>query len=109
MIVKFKKLTDDAVTPTYGSDGAAAFDLYANEDVNDRYNRAMIHTGIALEIPRGYVGLVFPRSGLATKKGLRLQNSVGVIDSDYRGEIMVGLHNDLLKGIDIHKGDRIAQ
>ncbi len=109
--MKVKKLTDTAIVPTRGSDGAAGFDLYA-DSVDDAFNtykdkdgndvvvcaggsKVKVHTGIAMAIPEGYVGLVFPRSGLATKKGLRLSNCVGVIDEDYRGEIMVSLRTDI--------------
>ena len=69
----------------------------------------MVHTGVAMEIPEGFVGLVYARSGLATKKGLAPANKVGVIDSDYRGEIMVALHNHSNKSAEIEAGERIAQ
>ena len=95
--MKIKRLTDTAQLPTRASDGAAGLDLYA--DVPGAIaiypgETKKIHTGIAIELRPYRVGLVYPRSGLATKQGLRLANSVGVIDSDYRGEIIVALHND---------------
>ena len=94
--VNIKKLDEKAVIPTYGSQFSAGADLYACIDgalTIDVGETVLVHTGIAMEIPVGYVGLVFARSGLASKKGLAPANKVGVIDSDYRGEIMVALHN----------------
>ena len=85
--VNFKKLNDDAIKPTYGTEFAAGADLYACEETDVTIaagETKLIHTGIALEIPEGYVGLIFARSGLATKRGLAPANKVGVIDSDYR-------------------------
>ena len=111
MIVNIKKLDDNALVPTRGSEYAAGYDLYANvlsETVPVGATK-LIGTGIAMEIPTGYVGLVYARSGLASKRGLRPANCVGVIDSDYRGEIMVALHNDSKEAQDIHIQDRIAQ
>ena len=110
--VKFKKLCDNAVTPTYGSTHSAGADLYAvnNEDmVILSGTTQMVHTGIAAEIPEGYVGLVFARSGLAAKKGLAPANKVGVIDADYRGEIIVALRNDSNTARVVQKGERVAQ
>lgn len=102
--------------PAYASAGAAAFDLHACIDEFIQLNvreygedRAMIPTGIAMEIPEGYVGLIFPRSGLATKNGIQLQNCVGVIDSDYRGEIKVALVNTGKSHFRVEPGMRIAQ
>ncbi len=114
MIVNIKKLTEKAVVPTYGTEYAAGADLYAclEESVSIAPGETfMIGTGIAMEIPDGYVGLVFARSGLSCKKGLAPANKVGVIDSDYRGEIKVALHNHNLKGdaIAVENGERIAQ
>ncbi len=94
MKINIKKLREDAILPTYGTEYSAGMDLYSlNDEVIVEGETKLIHTGIAVEIPEGYVGLVFARSGLATKKGLAPANKVGVIDSDYRGEIMVALHN----------------
>ena len=69
----------------------------------------MVHTGIAIELPEGYAGLIYPRSGLASKRGLAPANKVGVVDPDYRGEVMVALHNHSAEPRTIHHGDRIAQ
>ncbi len=112
MIVKIKKLSDTAVIPTYGSEGAAGADLYSaeNGDVSvPRGKTVLIGTGISAEIPEGYVGLVYARSGLATKRGLAPANKVGVIDSDYRGEIKVALYNQSDETQTVLKGERIAQ
>lgn len=115
--VKIKKLTDDAILPTYGSSKAACMDLYANckEDVIiEPHATEKIGTGIAMQPINfhensGYVGLMFARSGMATKWGLRPANCVGVIDEDYTGEIIVAVHNDKDTPNVIRKGDRIAQ
>lgn len=110
--VNVKKLCDDAVIPTYGSEYAAGADLYAclSEEVTIAPGETyLVKTGIAMEIPEGYVGLVYARSGLATKKGLAPANKVGVIDADYRGEIMVPLHNHSNKEAVIEQKERIAQ
>ncbi len=111
MKINFKKLTKNAVTPKYGSDFSAGADLYAaDESVKIAPGETkLIHTGIATEIPEGLVGLIYARSGLATKKGLAPANKVGVIDSDYRGEIMVALHNHGSEIQAVSAGDRIAQ
>ncbi|MBQ7160380.1 MAG: dUTP diphosphatase [Clostridia bacterium] len=112
MTVRFKKLNDRAVVPTYGSPSSAGADLYSAEvnDVTiDPGNTALIHTGIACEIPEGYVGLIFARSGLATKRGLAPANKVGVIDSDYRGELMVSLYNQSPDIQTVERRERIAQ
>lgn len=111
--VKVKKLREDAVVPAYGSTAAAGADLYACLD-KDQVEIApgetvMISTGIAMEIPEGFVGLLYARSGLASKKGLAPANKVGVIDSDYRGEIKVALHNHSQKAASIEQGERVAQ
>jgi dUTP pyrophosphatase len=110
--VNFKKLTDTAIVPTKGSAGAAGYDLYADEVISVGIPPGAtvpIWTGIALEIPAGYAGFIFSRSGIATKRGLRLPNCVGVVDSDYRGNVGVPLHNDtnVIQMIDPH--ERIAQ
>lgn len=112
MQIKFKKLNDGATVPTYGSEYAAGADLYAAGNGDTRIapgETKMIHTGIAVEIPEGLVGLVYARSGLASKKGLAPANKVGVIDSDYRGEIMVALHNHGTETATVSDGDRVAQ
>ncbi len=109
--VAIKKLNNDAVIPTYGTQYSAGADLYScDEDTTIKsMETAFIHTGIALEIPEGYAGLIYARSGLACKKGLAPANKVGVIDADYRGEIMVALHNHSTNDVTVAKGERIAQ
>lgn len=107
-----KRLRDDAILPVYSSAAAAGADLYACEDADVTIpagKTVLIHTGLAMAIPEGYVGLVFARSGLATKRGLAPANKVGVIDSDYRGEIMVALHNHSGEERTVERGERIAQ
>ena len=110
--INFKKFDERAVVPTYGSQFSAGADLYAvcDEDVVIEPGKTvLIHTCLAMEIPEGYGGFIFARSGLASKKGLAPANKVGVVDSDYRGELMVALHNhsDLMQSIE--NGERIAQ
>lgn len=108
--MKIKLLSDKATIPTRGSEEAAGWDLYAAESVIILpHTTAKISTDIAIEIPAGYFGAVFARSGLATKQGLRPANCVGVIDSDYRGPIIVALHNDSNETRFISGSDRIAQ
>ena len=108
--MKIKKLCENATVPTYGSKCAAGADLYSCEAVTVRAGEtALVHTGIAMAIPEGYVGLIYARSGLATKRGLAPANKVGVIDSDYRGEIMVALHNHGATEQTVELGERIAQ
>lgn len=110
--VSIKLLDPRAKVPSYGSADAAGADLYAVTDgpVEIAPGRTVvIHTGIALAIPRGYVGLTHARSGLATKQGLAPANKVGVIDADYRGELMVALHNHSGETRVVNCGDRIAQ
>lgn len=108
--VKIKKLNTNAKVPTRGSEEAAGYDLYSNSDVEIRPEGTIkVNTGIAMEIPKGYFGAIYARSGLATKEGLRPANCVGVIDSDYRGEIIVALHNDSNIVRVVEKGERIAQ
>lgn len=113
MEVNYKKLDDRAMVPVYGSEYAAGMDLSALIQKGAKRIPAgatvKIGTGIAMEIPQGYFGAIFARSGMATKRGLRPANCVGVIDSDYRGEIIVPLHNDTDKCETIRDGDRIAQ
>ena len=110
--VFFKKLDPRATTPTYGSEYAAGADLYAVADVEIAIASGatvLVHTGIAMEIPLGYVGLIYARSGLASKRGLAPANKVGVIDADYRGELMVALHNHSSVTQTVAHGERIAQ
>ena len=108
--MKIKKLCENATVPTYGSKCAAGADLYSCEAVTVRAGETvLVHTGIAMAIPEGYVGLIYARSGLATKRGLAPANKVGVIDSDYRGEIMVALHNHGAAEQTVELGERIAQ
>ena len=111
--VNIKKLSNSAKIPTHGSKEAAGYDLYA--DISDDFiviephQTVKIGTGIAMEIPDGYFGAILPRSGLATKESLRPANTPGCIDQDYRGEIIVAIHNDSNVERFINKGDRIAQ
>lgn len=110
--VNIKKLNNKATIPTYGTEYAAGADLYACIDKTLTINPGetkFIGTGIALEIPKGYAGLIFARSGLSCKKGLAPANKVGVVDSDYRGEITVALHNHSLEAKTIEPNERIAQ
>ena len=110
--VNFIKLNENAVKPTYGSQFAAGADLYACEGKEvtiEAGETKLVHTGLALEIPEGYAGLIYARSGIASKRGLAPANKVGVIDSDYRGEIMVALHNHSAMAQTIADKERIAQ
>lgn len=113
MTVEYMKLDSRATEPTKGSEGSAGFDLYAliDEGAVDipEYEGRKIRTGIAMAIPEGYFGAICARSGLATKRGLRPSNCLGVVDRDFRGEIIVALFNDSDKCQTIHDGDRIAQ
>lgn len=110
--INVKKLDERAILPTYGSLYAAGADLYAcmDEPVTIHPGETvMVHTGLAMEIPAGYAGLIYARSGLASKKGLAPANKVGVVDPDYRGEFMVALHNHSDKDAAVEPGERIAQ
>lgn len=112
MKVNIKKLTNTAKIPTRQHEGDAGYDLYADiqEPITiEPHTTEFIKTGIAVEIPTGYFGAVFARSGLASNEGLRPANCVGVCDSRYRGEYMVALHNDSSNTKIINTGDRIAQ
>lgn len=112
MEIKFKKLSDLAITPTKGSAAAAGYDLYAaiKENVTiPAHGTEKISTEIALELPEGTFGAIFARSGLATKQGLRPANCVGVVDSDYRGSVIVALHNDTDTEKIVEPKERIAQ
>ena len=110
--IRVKKLRDNAVLPTYGSDGAAGADLYAclDEDIVIYPGESVfVPTGLAMEIPENYAGLIYARSGLACKRDLAPANKVGVVDSDYRGEFMVVLHNHGKNTQKVTNGERIAQ
>lgn len=124
--VKIKRLSDIAIMPTYGSTKAACMDLYANLGFHDAmtvnglakkpnfveiepHTTVKIGTGFAFQPPEGYCGLIFARSGLATKQGLAPANKVGVCDEDYTGEYIVALHNDTDSEQYVYHGDRIAQ
>ncbi|MFQ9514927.1 MAG: dUTP diphosphatase [Eubacterium sp.] len=110
--VNIKKLKENATIPTYGTEYAAGADLYACIDAEITINPGetqFIGTGIALEIPEGYAGLIYARSGLSCKKGLAPANKVGVVDADYRGEITVALHNHSPEPKTIGPNERIAQ
>lgn len=112
MEVFVKILNDNAKLPTYGSAEAAGADLYAatiEEIWIPAHDKVKIGTGIAMELPRGIWGGIFARSGLADKQGLRPSNCVGVIDSDYRGEILVSVRNDTDEPQCVAPGSRIAQ
>lgn len=111
MDIKIKKLHSSAQEPTYGTDGAACFDLYSVSDtVVHARDSAVVRTGLAFEIPEGYVMKIYGRSGHAFKHDVRLSNCVGVIDSDFRGEVMVKLANDNNDvALLVKAGDRIAQ
>ena len=112
MQVKIKRLDEKAVVPTYGTEYSEGADLYALSDADITvmpHETTLVHTGISLEIPEGYAGLIYARSGLASKRSLAPANKVGVIDADYRGEVMVALHNHSDKPQTISAGERIAQ
>lgn len=113
--VKFTKLHNDASIPLAGSDKAAGYDIYAYLDSGiesieiQPHKTVKIGTGISVQPPAGYFGAIFPRSGLATKQGLRPANCVGVCDEDYTGEYIVAIHNDSDSPKTVRHGDRIAQ
>ena len=112
MKVKIKKLNENATIPTYGTGYSAGADLYALLDSTVEiapHETTFIHTGISVEIPEGYCGLIFARSSMGAKRGLAPANKVGVIDADYRGEIMVTLHNHSEIPATVAPGERIAQ
>lgn len=112
MELKIKKLKENAKIPTRGTDGAAGFDLYACIDEPLTLNKgdtALIPTGIAIAVPEGYAAFIHSRSGLSIKKGICLLNSVGVIDSDYRGEVCVGVIKATDAPYTIEPFERIAQ
>ena len=110
--LRIKKLRDNAQMPTYGSEYAAGADIYASLDeavTIEPGETKFIPTGLAFEIPEGYAGFVHARSGLASKRGLAPANKVGVIDADYRGEVMVALHNHGKESQTVEAGERVAQ
>ena len=110
--IAVKQLKQGAKLPTYGTQEAAGADLYACLETSVAIGpgeTVFIPTGIALEVPRGCAGLIYARSGLATKSGLAPANKVGVVDSDYRGEVCVALHNHSGEARTVRSGDRVAQ
>lgn len=112
MKIKVKKLTDTAKMPTRGSASAAGYDLYADVQTPveiEPHATVMVGTGLSMEIPEGYFGAIFARSGLAAKESLRPANCVGVVDADYRGPFMIAVHNDGETARCVTPGERIAQ
>jgi dUTP pyrophosphatase len=112
MQVRIKKLDKRAKIPTYQTEFSAGADIYTMEDDTvtiSPHETVLLHTGFAIEIPEGYAGLIFARSGLASKRGLAPANKVGVIDADYRGEFMVALHNHTDEVATVDGGERVAQ
>ena len=110
--INIKKLNDNAIIPTRGSEQAAGMDLYAcigSPIVITPHQTVKIGTGLAIELPHGYFGAIFARSGLATKQGLRPANCTGIADADYRGEYIVALHNDTDTPQIVNPMERIAQ
>lgn len=106
-----RRITSNAIIPENAYNGDAGYDLCSTEEITLKpFERALIPTGLAIQIPEGYAGFVLPRSGLALKKGLSLVNAPGLIDSNYRGELKAIVINlDPKNDIKIHEGDRIAQ
>lgn len=114
MEIKLKRMSPNAVIPTQGHIGDAGYDLYACDIPNGKVEIAphdtyMIHTGIAIAIPDGYAGLLFARSGMASKRGIRPANCVGLADAPYRGELIIAAHNDSSDWQTVENGERIAQ
>ena len=112
--MRVKRINDKATLPTHGSKEAAGWDLYALIESGGVIaikpkETEIIHTGIIVEVPQGYFGGIYARSGLATKRGLRPSNCTGVVDSDFRGEVLVGLYNDSDETQIVCHGDRVAQ
>ena len=110
--IRVKKLNENAILPTYGSVEAAGADLYAclEEAVTvEPHETKLIPTGLAMEIPSGCAGLIYARSSMGSKRGLAPANKVGVIDSDYRGQVMVALHNHSQEDQVVNPGERVAQ
>jgi dUTP pyrophosphatase len=113
-IINFVKLSPSAQTPTSGSELAAGYDLHADLEGLDKivippHTYKKISTGIAIALPQGTFGAIYPRSGMATKRGLVLANTVGIIDADYRGAVIVALKNDSDEMQVVEHGERIAQ
>ena len=112
MKINVKKLNENAILPSYGSEFAAGADLYAcieSEVTVAPHTTVMIPTGLALELPVGYAGFIYARSGLASKRNLAPANKVGVVDCDYRGEVKVALHNHGETAQTVAVGERVAQ
>lgn len=112
MQIKLQLLRDNAVVPTIATSGSAGYDLYSaseNTEIVNSGERLLVPTGILLEIPLGYYGAICSRSGLALKYGLIVLNAPGIIDSDYRGEIKVILHNTAEEPVEVKPKDRVAQ
>lgn len=112
MKINMKRLTETAMLPQRGSDYAAGYDLFADiqEELEIQpHETKMINTGLSMEIPAGYFGGIFARSGLSSKEGLRPANCVGVVDADYRGPVCVALHNDSPAIRKVAPGQKIAQ
>ena len=110
--IRVKKLRENAVLPTYGSQWAAGADLYAclEDTVTiEPHQTVFVPTGLALEVPVGCAGLIYARSSMGAKRGLAPANKVGVVDSDYRGEVMVALHNHGMVPQMVEHGERVAQ
>ena len=108
--IKIKKINEFAKIPTQGSKYSAGYDLYSCiDEYIEPHSTRKINTGLSVELPHGYFGAIFARSGLATKEGLRPSNCVGICDEDYRGEYIVALYNDSDEIRSIKTGDRIAQ
>lgn len=112
MKIMIKKLKENAIIPTKGSEKSAGYDLYAcieNPILISPHETVMVGTGVAMELPNGTFGAIFPRSGISTKRGLAPANKIGVCDSDYRGEYMIALHNHSNETQWVNPGERIAQ
>ena len=112
MRINIKKLNENAKMPTYGSEYSAGADLYAATDRDTVIlpnETKLIGTGLSIEVPEGYGAFIYARSGLASKRGLAPANKVGVVDADYRGEVMVALHNHSTEAQTVSAGERIAQ
>ena len=110
--IRVKKLKSSAILPTYGSTGAAGADLYACLDgavTIEPHQTVFVPIGLALEVPEGCAGLIYARSSMGAKRGLAPANKVGVVDSDYRGEVMVALHNHGTEPQSVEHGERVAQ
>lgn len=108
--LQIKVLREGISVPKYATEDSAGLDLVSAETCTVQPgSNHLFKTGLAMAIPRGFFGAIYPRSGMAVKKGMRLSNCVGVVDPDYRGEVMVSLYNDSSENVEILEGDRIAQ